>query len=333
MVSRKIKKKFEESRIKYGVLGIMFVIVLLLGSSALFVTFDVSKYGDPVLYKEGVDVPMIEGDVLNVQSGDTLIAWLVDDPDTQRKPTTLDWTVTLRLDDGSSYGQWVEDAYGQEVYPADSDNIRWYFNLESCLEGTFSYYVYWFAMIGNTELDVGGSSITFSVVNTEEPVYSDAVWVTEPDTELEFSVGQTPASIIWKIAYNGSFTANIKVDGTEVWTDDYGASSGDEIFVHTIDTSVVGTQSIILTITPDVADNPPLVSDTVLVTITGDDGNGDDGDDGDSTTTTTTPTTPTTDTDTDDDEPEPIEDLGLYIGFGAAMFIVAYVVMSRRKRK
>jgi len=303
------------------VLGIAAISVLIIGLYGGLLSFGVlplTNYGVPDLWEETKDVQMSAGDTLSVQDGDTLCAWLRDDTETQHKPTDLDWTVTLRLADTDA---WVEDGGDAskvgELYPSVvGDSIRWWFNLESCHEGTFDYVVFWFAMIGDTEVEARGYSFTFSIVNTEESVYDDAEFVTEPDTELNFAVGQLAAYATWKVRYDGGYTASVTVDGTEDWTESNKASTGDELIIYTVNTTVVGTQSIILTITPDVSGNPPLVSDTVMVTIAESNGNGDD--DTDTTTTTTTDTTTT--------EPPPPEPDYLWVYLLIGVVVIAIVI-------
>lgn len=309
------------------VIGIAIVVILTVGIVSMPLNvIPLITYGNPDLWEETNDVQLSEGDVLNVRDGDTLCAWLVDDPDTQHKPTDLldEWTVTLRRADTDA---WIENAGDSskvgELYPSVvGESIRWWFNLESCLEGTFDYVVFWFAMIGDTEVEARGYSFAFAVVNEEPPVYDDAEFVTEPATQLNYTVGQLAAYATWKVHYDGAYTASVTVDGTEDWTESNIASTGDELIIYTVNTTVAGTQSIVLTITPDVADNPPLVSDTVTVTIAGD-GN----DDTDTTTTTTTTTDTTTTTPTTTTEPPPPEELEyLWVYLLIAIVVIAVVV-------
>ena len=266
----KLKRYYEGERKRVNIIALLALVVvgILVGGSLLAV-LDVSYYGYPDLWEETNDVQMSAGDVLNVQDGDTLVAWLRDELSDQHKPTDLDWDVTLRL---ASTDEWVEDGGDAskigEFYPSVvGDSMRWWFDLQSCLEGTHEYRVYWFAMIGDTEVDVDGYSFVFAVVNTKEPVYEDAVFVTEPDTELSYTVGQSAAHVTWVVGYDGPFTVSVTVDGEEDWSGTYIASSADDWVIYTIDTSVAGTQSVVLTVTPDGVDRPLLVSDTVMVTI------------------------------------------------------------------
>ncbi len=260
--------------------------LLIIGYTALpLAMLPLTNYGDPVLYNETTDTLMSAGDVLNVQDGDTLVAWLVDDTATQHKPTDLDWTVTLRRADTDA---WIEDGGDAskvgELYPSVvGDSVRWWFNLESCLEGTFDYVVFWFAMIGDTEVDAGGYSQSFAVVNTAPPVYDDAVFVTEPADVMICAAGQLAVYATWKVDYDGSFTASVAVDGVEDWTQTYAVAAGDDLVMYPVNTDVEGTQSIVLTVIPSSGDNPLLVSEAVTVTVVA--------------ASTTTPTT-TTDTET-----------------------------------
>jgi len=314
---RSITKKNKQRALLLSVL----VIGLMLGGVFL-VQIPLSTYGYPDLWEETNNVQMSAGDILNVQDGDTLVAWLIDDTSDQHKPTDLDWTVTLRL---TSDDSWIEDGGDAskigEVYPSVvGNNMRWWFNLESCLEGSFSYRVYWFAMIGDSEVDAGGYSFAFTVENTEAPVYNDAEFVTEPDTAISYAEGQLGTYATWKVNYDGAFTASVTVDGTEDWTETFDVSSGDDMVMYPVDTSVVGTQSIVLTITPDNADNLPLVSDTVIVTI-------------EEATTDTGTTTPDTGTTTPDPEPdEPTTDWMVYSMIAGVLFIVGYVLHKKTER-
>lgn len=312
----------ERKNILIGIaLACSLVLVLIFGPTIGFYTLPVEDYGDIALYNDNApgDPMMDATSVLNVQDGDYMIAWLKDDVDTTRKPTDLDWTVSLRLEDGSAEGQWIADATDRRTYPDSSDNIRWNLALDQCLEGTNTYFVFFYATVGDTEVDAGGNSHTFQVVNAIEPVYLDAEFTEFPE-DANYTVDEVSAYATWHFSYDGAYTAVVKVDGAEDYNRHFDAGSGDDLVMYTIDTSVPGTYTVVLTVTPDSTENSQ-ISDTVIVDIVAPTTTTTDTD---TTTTTTTTTGTTTDDETPVDYSIPV------LAVGAAMLILIVIAWRRK---
>ena len=247
-------------------IGAVIIIVAILGVAYFgglvgqVSVYPTSDYGDMHLYQSATDIEIGTGDLLNVQNGDYVTVWLLDDLATSRKPTDEDFAAALYLitNTGST---WIADGTDRGIY---GYSFNWLISLESCLQGTYEYFVKYFARIGPDAV-VKGESIIFQVVNTQLPTYDDADITIKPD-DVTFGLGQSPAYVEWRFSYDGPCVVDVTLNGVEVDSQAYEASGSDQIFMYIVDTGVAGTYTIIFTVTPDNPNNPS-VSDTVRVII------------------------------------------------------------------
>jgi len=295
---------------------LVLVTALIFGASVVFITiYPATDYGVIHLYNERTDVEMTASTTLNVQSGDYIVAWLMDDPSTSRMPTSEDFSATLY----TSAGALVEGGRDRTTY---LNSYKWWFDLEQCPTGTFTYYITFFAVI-ESDVVSRSNSFEFKITNTEAPTYTDAV-ITGKPSDATLDAGDV-STLTWKFTYNGPCDAFVTRNGVEVQQLAYGVSTGERVFNHLVDTTVPGTYTLVFNVVPDASVNP-WISDTVIVTIAGT-----------QTTTTTTPTTTPTTTDTSGttttttsgDEPEPY-DYSYLIIFGVGVVIVVFILTRRR---
>lgn len=303
--------------------AVIFILGVALMPFAL-VTYDVTDYGDIALYNENTLEEIDTATTLNVQDGDWMVAWLRDDPTTTRKPTDIDleiFSADLYLGDGSTSGTWIEDGRDREEY---AGSYRWWLDLDQCPQGTFTYFVKYFARLDANTI-VKGNSFAFQITNTEAPVYNDAEITVRP-VDVGFDTDESPAYVQWTFSYEGPCTASVTLDGTEVDSQTYAASGVDQIFGYFMDTSVAGTFEVVFTVTPDDGSSPA-VSDTVSVTVAESTTTPTTTTDTE-TTTTDTGTTTTTTTDGDDDEILEPDYLWIYLLIGVVM--IALVIKVAR---
>lgn len=293
------------------------IVIILFGGVTLLsfniTVYEATDYGDIALYNErlaGQEGAEIDATTtLNVQDGDRIVAWLRWNPNKSHKPTDENFTTSLRLEDGT----WIEDGRDRKTTasnpPLLESSYKWWFDLDQCLQGTFTYYINYFVRIDTMNI-VTGDSFTFQITNAEESVYDDVVIIDSSGTNVTFDVDETLAHVSWLFSYDGPCTASLTLDGEEIDSQDYGRSGANRIYTHNVDTSVAVSYKLVLTVTPDTSANPPLVSDTVQVTV------------GEPSTTTDT-TTPTTTT-----EPPPPDYLWVYALI--AIVVIAVVVKVAR---
>lgn len=311
---------------KILVVVILASIIVGVGLTVPFGMIPAENYGNIVLYNERTDVEMDASTVLSVQDGDFISAQLQDDPATDKKPTERlnQWVVALFMV-SESPRVWIENGGSHAVYPHISGNsLRWWFYLEACPEGTFEYEIEFFVDISETT-EIRGSSHTFLISNSEEPVYDDAEFVTTPDDGY-YGFGAS-AEVWWRFSYQGPCTVTVTLDDGIIESQDYVAGSGEIPYLYTIDTTDSGSHTIIFTVTPESDANSP-ISDTMMVTV---------GEQPttptttDTTTTTTTTTTTITTEDRRDIEDEAPPDFSLlFIAAGVAVLLMTVIVWRRR---
>lgn len=104
MLEKLTKQKYRNK------IGIAIVIVAILGISyfggmaRMVSVYLVTDYGDVRLYQSATDTEISNGDLLNVQNGDYITVWLLDDVSTSRKPIDEDFNVALYLGSAGSSG-------------------------------------------------------------------------------------------------------------------------------------------------------------------------------------------------------------------------------------
>jgi len=344
MVLSKLKRLDKEQRKKAGIVALFALIIIgtLVGGMLLVTVYPAADYGNIALFNEATGASIDETSTLNVQDGDFIVAWLMDDPNTARQPDDENFKTYLYLEDGT----WIED--GAETYGTYPhiyvSSLRWWFDLDQCPQGTFTYYIRYYAYI-EPGVIVDEDSDTFQITNAAAPVYDDAEFTEAPD-DVGFGVDESPAYVSWKFDYDGPCVVDVTLDGTEVDSQTYEASSVDQIYTHLVDTSVAGTFVVEFTVTPDDYTNP-VISDSVTVTIAGDtDTTTTDTTTTDTTTTdtdttttdTTTTDTTTTDTDTEETPPtdEPVFDMvliGMVAGIAAGVILIGILLVKGGRPK
>jgi hypothetical protein len=290
-------------------------VIVLLGVTLVgFVTvYLATDYGDIALYNERTLAEMDASTTLNVQDGDWMVAWLRWNPDYSHKPTDEDFNTRLYRSDGL----WIEDGRNKSLYPASPSDaiqcsIRWWFDLDQCPQGTFTYYVNYFAVI---EPGVVVDSDSFEITNSEAPVYDDAEITVRPD-DVGFGHDESGTYVQWGFSYDGPCTAYVALDGAEVDSQTYEASGADQTFTYLIDTSVAGTFEVVFTVVPDDGGSPS-IADTVMVTIA------------EPTVPTDTTTTDTTATDTGTTTTEPQPDEWEYLWVWVVIAVVAIALILK----